>query len=114
VTATGLPDVELTPLDGCRLPDELELDDDEVDDVDDEVAAVFAACAVDVDAPGMVAALTAAKTPTPASEPAAAPTVRRCSNRSAASRERTRAWVALVVGMGLSLPDGAKSYLRAG
>jgi hypothetical protein len=106
VTATAPPDEELTPLDGCRLLTELELDDDDVDDVDDEVADVFAACAVAV--PGMVAALTAAKTPTPASEPAAAPTVRRWSNRRAASRERTLARVALVVGMGLSLPEGAK------
>jgi hypothetical protein len=112
VTATAPPDEELTPLDGCRLADEL--DDDDVDEVDDEVADGFAACAVDVDVPGMVAALTAAKIPTPASEPAAAPTVRRWSNRRAASRERTLAWVALVVGMGLSLPDGAKSYLGGG
>lgn len=92
MTTTEPPDDELTPLDGCRLPDELELDDGDVDDVDDvdgEVADEFADCAADV--PGMVAALTAAKTPTPASEAAATPTVRRCSNRSAASRERTLA-----------------------
>jgi hypothetical protein len=111
VTATAPPDEELTPLEGCRLLDELELVDEEVDD---EVADVFEACAVDVDVPGIVAALTAANTPTPAREPAAAPTVKRCSKRKAASRDRTLARVASVAAMGLSLPEGAKSYLGAG
>ena len=111
VTATGVLDDELTPLDGCRALEELEV---ELELVDDEVADVFDAWEVEADVPGMVAALTAANTPTPATAPAAAPTVRRCSKRKAASRERTLAWVALVVSMAPSLPEAAKPYLRAG
>jgi len=111
VTATEPPDEEPTPRDGCRLLDEVELVDA---DADEEVVAVFVACEADADVPGIVAALTAANTPTAASEPAAAPTVRRSSIRKAASRERTRARVAFVISMGPSLKEGAKSYLRGG
>ena len=111
VTATAPPDEELTPLDGCRLVDEVEL---VADDADDEAAELLDACELDADVPGIVAALTAAKTPTPASELAAAPTVRRCSSRRAASRERTLAWVEFVGSMCPSLAEAAKSYLRAG
>ena len=115
MTATGVLDDELTPLEGCRPLEELEVELELVDDeVADEVADVFDAWEVEADVPGMVAALTAANTPTPATAPAAAPTVRRCSKRKAASRERTLAWVALVVSMAPSLPEAAKPYLRAG
>jgi hypothetical protein len=83
-TATPEPLLEeLMPLDGCNPPDEV----DELDDRDD--ALVDVDVLVD-DVPGMVAALTAAKTPTAATAPTAAPTVRRLSNRSAASRASTR------------------------
>jgi len=124
VTATGVLDEELTPLDGCSEPEELvpeelvPVDDDvaeePVEELVEELAVEFDACEVEVEVPGIVAALTAANTPTPASAPAAAPKVRRWSNRRPASRERTLAWVGFVISMAPSLPDGAKSYLRAG
>ncbi len=115
MTATGVLDEELTPLDGCSELEELVPVDDEVDEeLVEELAVVFDACEVEADVPGIVAALTAANTPTPASAPAAAPKVRRCSNCRAASRERTLARVGFVISMAPSLPDGAKSYLRAG
>jgi hypothetical protein len=75
--------VELTPLEGCSPLDE-------VAELDDEDDVVFDADALVEDAPGMVAALTAAKTPTAATAPTAAPTVRRLRRRSAASREIAR------------------------
>jgi hypothetical protein len=75
--------VELTPLEGCSPLDE-------VAELDDEDDVVFDADALVEDAPGMVAALTAAKTPTAATAPTAAPTVRRLSSRRAASRASTR------------------------
>jgi hypothetical protein len=74
---------EVTPLEGCSPLDELE----ELEDEDD---VVFDGDPLVADVPGMVAALTAAKTPTAATAPTAAPTVRRLSNRSAASRASTR------------------------
>ena len=119
MTATGVLDEELTPLDGCSEPEELVPVDDDVaeepvEELVEELAVEFDACEVEVDVPGIVAALTAANTPTPASAPAAAPKVRRWSNRRPASRERTLAWVGFVISMAPSLPDGAKSYLRAG
>jgi len=87
VTTTPVPPVaEPTPLDDCRP---LEEDDEEVevdgdDDVVLEVVAVLAAV-VAVEEPGMVAALTALKRPTPATAPIAAPVVRRLRVRIAAS-----------------------------
>ena len=42
----------------------------------------------DADVPGMVAALTTAKTPTPANAPIAAPAVNRLRRRMASSRAR--------------------------
>ncbi|OLB81078.1 MAG: hypothetical protein AUI15_40455 [Actinobacteria bacterium 13_2_20CM_2_66_6] len=78
VTATAPPDDELTPLDDCRPLEELAVELELVDlDVDVDALDVFEACDVDDDVPGMVAALTAANTPTPASALAAAPIVRR-------------------------------------
>jgi hypothetical protein len=53
---------------------------------------VLALCEVVV-MPGMVDALTAPKTPTPASAPMAAPVVSRLSRRNAASRARILSWV---------------------
>jgi hypothetical protein len=97
-TATGVLEEELTPLEDCRLPElvpEL-LDDDEVDvedelevEVDEEPAVVLAAVAEpEVDVPGMVAALTAPKSPTPAIAPRAAPVVSRFRVRIAESLAR--------------------------
>ena len=63
--------------------------------------------------PGMVAALTAPKIPTPATAAKAAPKVRRLSSRIAASRARTRMAVWSVLSMGYSLAEGAKPHLRA-
>jgi len=78
VTATGVLDDELTALDDCRPLEELPVElDVVVVYVDVRAVDVFEACDVDDDVPGMVAALTAANTPTPASALAAAPIVRR-------------------------------------
>lgn len=80
-TTTPLPeDVELTPLEGWRLLEEL----DEVEDVEAEVDAV------DDVVPGIVAALIPPKTPTPANAPIALSAVRRLRARSAASRASAR------------------------
>ena len=90
VTTMPVPDDELTPLEGWSPLDEL----DEVDEVEDVVVDeeavpdVPAVDAVELDDPGMVAALTALKTPTPAMAARAAPVVRRLSLRIAASRTR--------------------------
>jgi hypothetical protein len=96
-------DEELTPLDDCRPPTELEgLEElaglSEVEEleglgeestVEAELAVPVVAVALD-DEPGMVAALTALKTPTAATAANAAPTVSRFSSRRAASRARMR------------------------
>ncbi len=85
-----VPDDELTPLEGWSPLDEL----DEVDEVEDVVVDeeavpdVPAVDAVELDDPGMVTALTALKTPTPAMAARAAPVVRRLSLRIAALRTR--------------------------
>jgi len=103
LTATPVLDEELTPLFDWIVPAELEVEALEFEVLDEllallvEVEAVEAAAEV----PGMVAALTAAKTPTPATAATDAPTVRRCRRRSAWSRDWARARVALVG----SMPD---------
>lgn len=74
MTTTPVPDDELTPLDALDEPDVLVV----LEDVDD-VAEDEAVPDDEDELPGMVAALTAAKTPTPASAPTATPVVRRCS-----------------------------------
>lgn len=76
-TAEAVPDDELTPLDGCRLLAELE---DVADDEDEVVVDVPDGWPADADVPGMVAALTAPKRPTPATAAIAAPTVSRFSS----------------------------------
>ena len=100
---------ELTPpLDGCRLPLELDDDEDWLDD-DDEVLELPALvddpleAVVEVEAlPGMVAALIVANTPTAATAAAPAQKVRRCRRRSAASRASIR-----VVSTGVSVSNVA-------
>jgi hypothetical protein len=82
VTTTPLPDEdEVTPLEGCRLPAEL-------DDVEVEVDAD--AEEVDDVVPGMVAALIPPKAPTPANAPMALRAVRRLRACNAASRASAR------------------------
>ena len=85
LTATPLLDEELTPLLDWIVPDEL----DEFDEVPEEelevevldeslvLLAEFEAVEAEADVPGIVAALTAANTPTPATAATDAPTVRR-------------------------------------
>ena len=117
-TATPPPDEELTPLEDCSPLDE---EDEEVEDVDVlaevevlEVDDVAVSLDAEVElVPGMVAALTAPKIPTPATAAKAAPKVRRLSSRIAASRARTRTAVWSVLSMGYSLAEGAKPHLRA-
>jgi hypothetical protein len=83
-----------------------ELDEMELDVLDEspvllvEVEAVVPAAEV----PGMVAALTAAKTPTPATAAIDTPTVMRSRRRSASSRDRARARVVCVGSMPDRLP----------
>jgi hypothetical protein len=79
------------------------LDDDEVE------VAVLAVCEV-VEVPGMVDALTAPSTPTPASAPTATLVVSRLSMRIAASRARILSWVFL--SMGVSLAPASETSLR--
>jgi hypothetical protein len=86
VTATPVPDDDVIPLEGWIVLDELE--DCEVDAFEEAVPPEDEAVGADADVPGMVAALTAAKTPTPATAASDTPTVRRCRRRSASSRER--------------------------
>lgn len=85
-------------------------------DVDVEVV-VLALCEVVV-MPGMVEALTAANTPTPASAPTAAPVVSLLSRRKAASRARTLFWVLVSMAPVLTRPlkpllEEAEILLRA-
>jgi hypothetical protein len=74
----------------------------ELDEVE-LVVAVLAVCEVAV-VPGMVDALTAPSTPTPASAPTATPVVSRLSRRKAASRARILSWVLLSTGAVLPRP----------
>ena len=91
VTVVPLPEEELTPPDACSPPDaEVEVLLDEVEVLDVDVLAVRVEDEDEDDvSPGMVAALTALKTPTAAAAASAATTVSRLSSRSAASLART-------------------------
>ena len=102
---------ELTPLDGCRLLDEL--DDDEFEDVDadDDVVEELDVCVVEEAVPGLVAALTAPITPTPARARIETLTVMRLSKPNAASRAAALTRVTLVVSMGDSLASGSEPFL---
>jgi hypothetical protein len=95
VTASPPVAAAPTPLEGSSPEDELEelvelLEVEEVPVLADEVAVVPVAAVVLDDVPGMVAALTALKTPTAATAANAAPTVSRFRSRRAASRARMR------------------------
>jgi hypothetical protein len=87
-----------------------------LEEVEVEVV-VLALCEVAV-MPGMVAALTAPNTPTPASAPTAAPVVSRLSRRNAASRARILFWVLVSMALVLTRPlkhllEEAETLLRA-
>jgi hypothetical protein len=103
VTTVPVPEDELTPLDDWSPLDELdEVDEVEVEDeVEDEVEVAdeesLLVEAVELEDPGIVAALTTLKTPTPAIAARAAPVVRRFSVRIAASRTRIRFSVSCLV-----------------
>lgn len=104
MTTVPVPEDELTPLDGWSPLDELDdVDEVEVEEVEDGVVDevslldVPAVDAVELEDPGIVAALTALKTPTPAIAARAAPVVRRLSVRIAASRIRIRFSVSFLV-----------------
>jgi hypothetical protein len=105
VTATAAPEEELTPLDDWMVLEEL-----------DAVPLLVDVEAVLDDAadPGIVCALTTAKTPTPTMAAIVLPTVRRSSSLRASSRIRARARASFVGSMLESLAQRAKSYLRAG
>lgn len=95
VTTTPLLEDLPIPFEDCMV----ELDENEeldVDELPEEVEAVTE----DADVPGIVAALTAANMPTPATAAKDTPAVRRCSRRRASSRERAWARVAFVGSMG--------------
>jgi hypothetical protein len=84
LTATPLLDEELTPLLDWIVPDELDEFDEvseelEVEVLDESLVLLveFEAVEAEADVPGIVAALTAANTPTPATAATDAPTVRR-------------------------------------
>jgi hypothetical protein len=78
------------PLEGSSPEDELEELVEEAAVLADDVAVVPVAAVELDDVPGMVAALTALKTPTAATAANAAPTVSRFRSRRAASRARMR------------------------
>jgi len=103
-TTTPEPDEEVTGVDDDPSP-AVELDEVEVElDV-----AVLAVCEV-VPVPGMVEALTAPSTPTPAMADTAAAVVRRLSSRIAASRARILSCVFPF--MGVSFAAGSETSLR--
>ena len=110
LTTTPLLVEELTPLLDWIVPDELEVEVDEslVLLVEDDAAEAEA------EVPGMVAALTAAKTPTPATDAIDKLTVMFCRRRSAWSRALALARVVFVGSMPDRLPYSAKPCLRAG
>src|SRR4029077_12477187 len=102
VTTVAVPEDELTPLeDWSPLESPAEVEDvDDVDDVvvdEEEGPDVPAVDAVGLEDPGIVAALTALNTPTPAMAARAAPVVRRFSVRIAASRARILVSVSFLV-----------------
>jgi hypothetical protein len=105
VTATPVPDEEVMPLEGWIVLDELE--DCEDDAFEEAVPVEEEAGAADAEVPGMVAAQTAAKTPTPATAPSDTPTVRRWRRRRASSRDRARARAVCVGSMPDSLVQAA-------
>jgi hypothetical protein len=84
-----------TPLDDCSVPDESGEEDEELVELDE--VDVLAAWLEDEEVPGMVAALTAVNTPSPAKAAIAAPVVRRLSLLNPASRARILAWVGFVL-----------------
>ena len=92
------------------------LDELEVDVLDESLVLVVEVEAVEVEAdvPGIVAALTAAKMPTPATAATDAPTVMRSRSRSAWSRDRARARVEFVDSMPDRMWYSAGACLRAG
>src|SRR6266850_2109272 len=90
------------------VDDEPSPDVEDVDEAELEVA-VLAVCELVV-APGMVDALTAPSTPTPASAPTPTPVVKRLSRRNAASRARTLSWVFLF--MDASFAAASETSLR--
>jgi len=117
LTATPPLDEELTPLLDWIVLDALdESDESEVEVLDEPLVLLVELEALEgeADVPGMVAALTAAKTPTPATAAIEAPTVMRSRSRSASSRERARARVEFVGSMPDRLPYAPKPCLRAG
>src|SRR6266851_1530821 len=100
------PDDEVTPLDDCRLLDELDVVVDvDVEDVPAEVDELAVAVVDEAEVPGIVSALTAPSAPTPPAATKAATNVRRFSSRRAASRARAR------VSMAPSLVPAAKPHL---
>ena len=88
MTVVPPPDDELTPLEDWSPLDEDVDVLDELEVLEVEELAVWVENEVEV-VPGMVAALTALKTPTPATAANAAPVVSRWSRLRAASRART-------------------------
>jgi hypothetical protein len=78
------------------LDELVEFEEEEVDVLDESLVLL-----AEADVPGMVAALTAAKRPTPATAATDTPTVMRSRRRRAWSRDRVRACVAFVG----SMPD---------
>jgi hypothetical protein len=92
VTTAPVPEDELTPLeDWSPLDDDVDDEDDVEDDdesVDEEAVPDVPAVELEVEDPGIVAALTALNTPTAPMAASAAPVVRRLSVRIAASRAR--------------------------
>ena len=103
LTAQRDPPVTTTPVevDEPTLLDDWMVEEDEEVDESFVVLVELDAALDDAAVPGIVAALTAAKIPTPATAASEAPTVRRSSRRRASSRDRARARV-VVLG---SMPD---------
>jgi hypothetical protein len=111
-TATPELDEDVTGVVEDPKPDEVEVDEDEVElevEVDVEVEVVVLADA-EVVVPGIVFALTALSTPTPATAAKATPAVSRLRRRMAASRARTLDCV--VLSMAESVAAASESSLR--
>jgi hypothetical protein len=101
VVAWATPDEAVTPLEACRLLEaEVELLEVELPEADGRVDDVEAPPVLDdAVAPGIVAALTAPRTPTDPTAAKAAATVRRFRSDRAASRARMWRSAGLVVSM---------------
>ena len=111
MTVMPPPDDELTPLeDWSPLDEELDVLD-EVEVLEVVELAVWVEEEEEELSPGIVAALTALKTPTPATAANAAPVVSRWSRLRAASRARTRSDVWLVRSMVKSLGKPSRPYI---